>query len=179
MIKSENCVFMLVDVQGKLADVMHDRDALFDNLQRLVKGMQALRIPILWIEQIPAKMGPTIPQLAELLVNGTPIHKSCFSCCGNDEFTRRLTQLGRQQVILAGIEAHVCIYQTAVDLLEAGLRVEVVADAVSSRVLSNKLVALDRIKTAGAGLTSVETILFELMRTAEHPAFRDVLKIVR
>lgn len=175
----DNAVFILVDVQGRLAEIMHEKDVLFDNLQRLVKGMQLLKVPILWMEQIPEKMGPTIPPLAALLAPDKPISKTSFSCCGNDPFLKHLHSLGRKSVVMAGIEAHVCVYQTAMDLLERGYEVEVVADAVSSRAASNKQIALKRIKAAGARLTSVEMVLFELMRTADHPAFRDMLKIVK
>lgn len=175
----DNTVFVLVDVQGRLAEIMHDKDALFDNLQRLVKGMQLLKVPIVWMEQIPEKMGPTIPQLGALLTSEKPIAKSSFSCCGDETFMKKLTSLGRKHVVIAGIEAHVCIYQTATELMKHGYDVEVVADAVSSRAASNKQIALDRIKAAGAHLTSVEMVLFELMKTADHPAFRDMLKIVK
>lgn len=175
----DDTVFVLVDVQGRLAEIMHEKDILFDNLQRLVKGMQLLKAPIIWMEQIPGKMGRTIPQLAALLTSDTPIAKSSFGCCGDETFMAKLTSLGRKHVVIAGIETHVCIYQTAAELVTHGYHVEVVADAVSSRAASNKQIALDRIKAAGARLTSVEMILFELMKTAEHPAFRDMLKIVK
>lgn len=177
---AENTVLVLVDVQGRLAESMHDRDALYDNLQRLIKGMQALQVPIIWVEQIPEKMGATIPQVAALLTSEHPIRKTCFSCCGSEEFRNKLQALNRRQVVVAGIEAHVCIYQTAADLAKDGYAVEVVADAVSSRTLANKQIALQRIQgLAGAGVISVEMGLFELAKTAEHPAFRELLKIVK
>ena len=175
----DDTVFVLVDVQGKLAEIMHEKDALFDNLQRLVKGMQALKVPILWMEQIPEKMGPTIQPLAALLVSEQPIPKTSFSCCGSDTFMKRLHSLGRKRAVVAGIEAHVCVYQTARDLVERTYEVDVVADAVSSRTAGNKQLALTCIRAAGARLASVEMILFDLMQTAEHPAFREMLKIVK
>jgi nicotinamidase-related amidase len=102
-----------------------------------------------------------------------------FSCCGEPAFLARLEALGRGQALLAGIETHVCVYQTAADLVARGCAVEVVADGVSSRTLDNKLIGLERIRGCGARLTSVETCLFELLRTAEHAAFREILKIVK
>ena len=179
MNSTDNTVFLLVDVQGRLAEIMQDRDALFDSLQRLVKGMQVLKVPIVWVEQIPEKMGATIPRLASLLTAEHPISKSCFSCCGNEVFVKKLESLNRRHVIVAGIEAHVCIWQTTADLVARGYDVEVVADAVSSRTSSNRQIALERIRGTGAKLTSVEMVLFELMKTADHPAFRDLLKIVK
>jgi len=187
MLTTNNTVFVLVDVQGKLASVMHEKEALFDSLSRLVRGMQTLAVPIIWMEQIPEKMGATIPQLKELLTNQKPISKSSFSCCGSAEFMECLEATGRKQVLLAGIETHVCVYQTAVELMRAGYAVEVVVDAVSSRSVLNKEIGLQKIKDCGARsvgsgqghVTTVETAIFELMRTADHPAFRDTLGIVK
>ncbi len=171
--------FVLVDVQGKLASVMHEREALYRNLEILLRGMQALEVPVIWVEQIPEKMGPTIPELTAHLEDHTPIAKSCFSCCMSEAFQQALKETRASQVILAGIETHVCIYQTAHDLLEFAFEVEVIGDAVSSRFKTNRDIALEKLIDIGAGVTSTESILFELMRTAEHPAFRDVLKLVK
>ena len=179
MFELGNTVFVLVDVQGKLASVMHAREALYRNLEILLRGMQALRVPVIWMEQIPAKMGPTIPELAVHLEGDTPLAKRCFSCCGSDAFLQALKASGARQVVLGGIETHVCIYQTARDLLELGYAVEVVADAVSSRYETNHRMALQKIAALGAGATTAESILFELMRTSEHPAFRDILTLVK
>jgi nicotinamidase-related amidase len=179
MVTPDNSFLVLIDVQGKLAESMHEKELLFDNLVRLVRGMKALRVPIVWTEQIPAKMGPTIPPLSALLADETCIAKSSFSCCGEPAFAERLRSNGRRQAVIAGIEAHVCVWQTTADLEAQGYEVEVVADAISSRALSNKLMAIERIKACGARLTSVETVLFELMRTADHPQFRELLRIVK
>jgi nicotinamidase-related amidase len=179
MLTVGNAVLVLVDVQGKLAQIMFEKDALFTNLQKLVRGMQALSVPIIWLEQNPERMGATIPELRELLASATPIHKMSFSCCGEPVFVARLEALGRRQALLAGIEAHVCVYQTAADLVRRGGEVEVVADAVSSRTSANREIGLERARGAGARLTSVETCLFELLGTAEHAAFKDILRIVK
>ncbi len=179
MFELGNTAFVLVDVQGKLATVMHERESLYRTLEILLKGMLALRVPLIWMEQIPEKMGPTIPELTAHLEGHTPIPKACFSCCGSDAFLQALKESGARQVVLAGIETHVCIYQTARDLLDLGYEVEVVADAVSSRFETNRHIALQKIAGLGAGLTSAESILFELMRTSEHPAFRDILTLVK
>jgi len=179
MLGIENSCFMLIDVQGKLAQLMHDRDALFDSLARLVQGIRALQVPIVWTEQNAEKMGPTIDLLRDELADLEPLNKMSFSCWGDPSIRARLESLNRDQVILAGIETHVCVFQTTADLVETGYEVHVVTDAVSSRTAANREVGLERIRTCGARLTSVESVLFELMRTSEHPAFRDVLKIVK
>jgi nicotinamidase-related amidase len=179
MLTPQDTFFVLVDVQGRLAELMAGKETLFANLEKLILGMQALDIPIAWLEQNPERMGPTIARLQALLGDYEPIAKMSFSCCGEDAFMERIRGLQRKQALLAGIEAHVCVYQTAVDLAGHGYEVQVAADAVSSRVASNRDIGLRRIREAGATLTSVEMALFELMRTATHPAFRDILKIVR
>ncbi len=119
------------------------------------------------------------PELQELLAGETPIEKTSFSCWETSHFETRVRGLNRKRALVAGIEAHVCVYQTAADLFANGWHVEVVADAVSSRTPGNLQIGLEHIKTAGASLTSVETAVFELMRTAEHPAFRDILKLIK
>jgi len=179
MLQTDNTVLVLVDIQGKLAEIMHDKELLYQNLRRLVMGARALALPVIWMEQLPDKMGPTIQELRELLTSEQSISKKSFSCCGEPVFMNKLKATGRKQTLIAGIEAHVCVYQTAVDLIARGYEAWVVADAVSSRSLSNKQTGLDRIKCAGGQVTSVETALFEMMRTSEHPAFREILKIVR
>jgi nicotinamidase-related amidase len=133
---------------------------------------------VLWVEQNPDGLGPTVPALAGLLT-GRPIVKRSFSCCGEPAFVEALAATGRKQVLLAGIEAHVCIWQTVAELRAAAYEVEVAADATASRAPANKEVALGRIRAAGAGVTSVETALFELLGAAEGPKFKEILRIVK
>ena len=179
MLVRNNCVLVVVDVQGKLFEAMYERDLLLQNLVRIIQGAKALGLPVIWQEQVPEKMGITVQAVRDLLTDITPIPKSSFSCCGEPAFVKALSKTGRKQVIIAGIETHVCIYQTARDLIKAGYQVEVVADAVSSRTLSNKTVGIDKIKAVGGSVTSVEAALFEMMKGADDPAFREMLKIVR
>jgi nicotinamidase-related amidase len=175
----ESSVLVVVDVQGKLANLMHDKESLFANLVRMVKGAQLLGIPILWNEQNPAGLGPTIPELVELLKDLKPLAKMTFGCGGNQAFVSEFRKLGRKQVLLVGIESHVCVYQTACELLRMGAEVYLVSDAVSSRTRENKQIGLELMKSRGAAVTSTETVLFELMRTAEHPRFRDISRLVK
>ena len=179
MLKIENSVLVLVDVQGRLAQLMYDRAFLLASLARLLRGMQRLAVPVIWTEQNPARMGGTVPELRDLMQGATPVSKMSFSCVGEPAFVTRLEQFQRRQVLLAGIETHVCVHQTAADLKGLGYEPHVVADAVSSRTALNRQIGLDRIARGGAVLTTVEMALFEMMRTAEHPAFKDVLRIVK
>jgi nicotinamidase-related amidase len=179
MLTTSETVLVVIDVQGKLAAAMHDRERLLDALQRLIQGARVLALPVLWLEQNPAGLGSTVPEISALLSGLVPIAKRCFSACGSARFLRELKALRRPQVLLAGIEAHVCVYQTARDLRQAGYRVEVVADAVSSRTPENKAIGLEKMRLAGVGVTSVETALFELLRVAEGVAFKEILRLVR
>lgn len=178
-LQHDQAVLVIVDVQGKLAQLMHDKESLFANLKRMAIGAQTLGIPIIWNEQNPVGLGPTIPELAEILSTQQPLVKNTFSCCGNPAFSAALKQSGRTQVLLVGIETHVCVYQTARDLVAAGMTVEVVADAVSSRTAANKAYGLERMKSLGAGVTSTEMALFELLRVAEGDKFKAILKAVK
>jgi nicotinamidase-related amidase len=179
MLDIQNCCLIVVDVQGKLAQLMHDKDTLFKNIEILIKSAKILNIPILWCQQCPESLGPTIPQIAQLLTDFAPINKASFSCCGADGFNEKLNQLARKQILLCGIEAHVCIYQTAVDLIRLGYEVEVICDAVSSRTPENKQAAITRMTAAGAKLTTTEMALFELLKTADHPQFKQIAKLLK
>lgn len=179
MLKTDHTVLLLVDIQGKLAQLMHEKELLFENLQKLIKGVRVLGIPVLWVEQNPAGLGPTIPEVAELLPDIQPISKMSFSSCGEPRFVDALKSVNRKQVLVAGIETHICVYQTTLGLLDMGCAVHVVADAVSSRTLVNKAIGLEKMNAAGAALTSVETVLFELLRVAEGEAFRAISRIVK
>jgi nicotinamidase-related amidase len=173
MLEIRDCCLIVVDVQGKLAQLMVHRDDLFKNLRILIQAAKILQVPILWCQQVPEALGPTVPEIAELLTGpgvessasadrgsgagGTavrspiePINKASFSCCGQEQFNAQLNTLGKEQVLLCGIETHVCIYQTAMDLMEGGVDVTVVADAVSSRTEQNRQIALTRLAAEGS-----------------------------
>nr|WP_319392524.1 hydrolase [uncultured Desulfobacter sp.] len=179
MLEIENTVLLIVDIQGKLAHLMDKKEHLFKNVQKLIKGMRTLGVPILWVEQNPRGLGPTIPEIASLLSDIEPISKMTFSSCRNDRFVQALNALDRKQILISGIEAHICVYQTAADLVAVGYEVQAVADAVSSRTLENKEVGLQKMQNAGVGVTSVETALFELLKVAGGDQFRDIIRIVK
>jgi len=179
MLDIQTCCLVVVDVQGKLARLMYDKEVLFKNIQILIKSAKILKIPILWCQQCPDALGPTIPEIAQLLTDSEPIDKSAFSCCGAEQFNIKLNESKRQQVLLCGIEAHVCIYQTAADLLRKGFSVDVVADAVSSRTPENKQIAINRMVAEGINVSCTEMALFELLKTAEHPQFKQIAKLIK
>lgn len=179
MLKRDNTTLVVIDVQGKLAGLMHDRAELFANLRRMIQGAKVLDLPIVVTEQYPEGIGPTVPEIAEVLPKLDPISKICFSCCGADEFTTSLRSLNRKQVLVTGIETHICVMQTVLDLLDTGYDVQVVADAVSSRTADNKRIGLERMRDAGAVITSTESALYELLGVASGTEFRAVLKLIK
>ena len=128
---------------------------------------------------MPEKLGVTIDEIAQELKDQTPIAKGSFSCVGEETFNATLKATGCRQVLLVGIETHVCVYQTAMHLLDGGFEVELVTDATSSRTSANRNLAIEKMQHGGVGLTSTEMVLFELMGTATHPAFRDIQKIIK
>ena len=179
MFSSDQSLLLIIDVQGKLASLVHDKEKIIKNIQTLIETARVLEIPIILTEQVPEKIGRTIPEISQKLENIPPIVKMSFSCAATPSFNQRLASLKRHQLIITGIEAHVCVYQTTADLIKQKFLVEVVADAVSSRTLENKTFALDKIKTLGAGLTSTEMIITELLKSAAHEKFREVLKLLK
>lgn len=183
MFTKDNTVLILIDVQGKLAQLMYEKDKLFDSLQTLIKGMKILEVPVIWMEQLPDKLGSTIPEVADLMMDlmpdVKPIAKKSFSCCGDGAFMERFNAVNRKQVLVAGIESHICVHQSAVDLIQAGSEVQVVSDCVSSRTEENKKIGIKRIVQAGGAVTSTEMILFELMKAAEGDIFRQMIKVVK
>ncbi|UCC80611.1 MAG: hydrolase [Candidatus Zixiibacteriota bacterium] len=179
MLRTDDTVLVLVDIQGKLATLMHNKKEFFENVARLIKGVKALEIPIIWNEQLPEKLGRTVPEIKGLLEGLSPLEKNTFSCCGNPDFMEKLRSTRREQILLAGMETHVCVYQTALDLLPEGYEINLVTDAVSSRTLDNKLVALQAMKELGAKLTTVEMALFEMLQVAEGDKFKKIIEIVK
>ena len=179
MLDRENTLLVVIDVQGKLATLMQDSSVYLGNLGTMIRGVRILDVPILWVEQLPEKLGATHPEIATLLANQEPIRKSSFSCLGSDEFDQMLTESKRSQILVTGIETHVCVYQTVCDLLDKGGEVHVVADAVASRRSTDKEIGLLKMRMAGAQLTSTETCLFELMKIAGTEEFRQVVKLIR
>ena len=179
MITTEDTALVLIDVQKKLVPAMYNKEALLDNLKKMVKGARLLGLPILPTEQNPAGLGPTVAEIAELLPDEKPVSKFSFSSCGTEQFIKKLEAVNRQNILIVGMEAHVCVYQTAADLVHLKYDVQVVADAVASRTLENKRIGLEKSKAAGASITSTETVLFELIKVAQGDKFKEIIKIVK
>jgi nicotinamidase-related amidase len=168
-------VLCVVDVQERLVPAMADGEGVVARCRRLVEGALLLGVPMVATEQYRKGLGPTVPSLAERLP--PPLEKLSFSCCGGAGFAAAIPPAARQ-VVLCGLETHVCVAQTALDLLAQGYAVFLAVDAITSRHAIDRDVALRRLEASGAVPTTSEAILFEWCRTAAHPEFQAVRKLV-
>ncbi|MCB1581740.1 MAG: isochorismatase family protein [Marinicella sp.] len=175
----EQSCLLVIDVQGRLADLMYQKKRLFKEIITMIEAAKILGIPVHWFEQYPKGLGETKAAIKKLLSDDFYHEKLSFSACGVTDFMNQLRASGRHQCIVTGIETHVCVYQTVLDLLANGLSVKVNQQAVSSRQRSNKKLGLRNMEQAGAEITSTEMILFELMRTAKNPQFRNISRLLK
>lgn len=175
-------VLLLVDMQERLLPVIHDWPHILENAQRLLRATHILGMPALVTEQYPRGLGPTVASLRttiEQTHGGTAFEKLTFSAMGSEVFRKALEALGRRQILLAGVETHVCVFQTAQELLANGYQVSLLTDAVSSRSPNNRDVGIRRMSADGAALSSTEMALFELLRQAGNDEFRAISRLVR
>ena len=180
MLRAKDTLLLVVDFQGKLARIVQDSAAVLGAAGKLIRGARVLEVPIVCTEQNPQGLGPTVPELAELLPpDGRVLPKFHFSCWRDPAIRQAVKDAGCKQVLLAGIESHVCVYQTASDLRSASYDVHLAVDAISSRTAANRQIGLAKAQAEGAVLTSVESALFELLEVAQGEKFKEILKIVR
>lgn len=201
MLNRNKALLVIIDVQQRILPVMHEAEAVVEGVCRLAKGFRILRAPILVTEQYREGIGPTDPRvveavsgpdpLASLAPKGSeipaedppasfdPMDKMSFSCALHPPFVERLRASNRTQVVLCGVESHVCVLQTALHLREQGFEVHLAADAVSSRNPFHKETALRRMAAAGVEITNLETAVFEMLEAAGTPQFRAWSKVIR
>jgi len=174
----ERTALVIVDVQGALSKLVIKPEWLIESLKLMIQGAKLFDLNIIWTEHVPEKIGPTHPEIAKLLNDSSPITKDVFSCCSSNDFMERLK--GKvDTILLAGIETHICIYQTARDLIDQGYRVELISDAVSSRTNEDKSVAIQRIQNIGGGVMTVEMALYDLQGRARGDRFRKLVSLVK
>jgi len=177
LMSSTDTGLVVVDVQEKLVPAIADRHVVVWNVRRLIDGAKLLGMPVAATEQYPKGLGPTVPELAERL--GAIPSKLAFSCCACPEIFREFERRGVHKVLVCGVEAHVCVEQTVLDLLGNGWRVYVAADAVGSRREVDYRIALQRMDAAGATVTSTEAALFEWCRVAGTPEFKQISRLAK
>ncbi len=180
-LEPEQCALIVVDVQEKLLPPIWEKDRLIKNVQLLIRLAGILKMPAIVTTQYAKGLGNTVPEVASMLPESAPLDKMTFSCFGSDVFCSLLKRLPGQRttVLLCGMETHICVMQTALGALREGYLVHVASDAVSSRAEFNWRVGLDRMRAAGAILSSTEMMIYELLRSSGAPAFRELLPYLK
>ena len=176
----ESTLVLVIDMQERLQPLIHDDARVRRQAAALAAGARLLGVPVLLTEQYPKGLGHTVPELRFAVEAAGGVHeKVAFSCVEDESIRARIVAAGRPNVVLAGVEAHICVLQTALDLLEGGVSVYVAEDAVGSRTPENKESGIARARRHGAEPANVEMVLFELMRTKEHPQFKAVQQLIK
>lgn len=170
---------LCVDIQERLLPHIHGHEELVRRSATLIKGLRILDVPILVTEQYTKGLGVTVSEIAAALGTYNPIEKMSFSCCGNPDVEAAVLGSQRHQIIVFGIEAHVCVQQTVLDLLAQGQKVVVLDDCVSSRSANDARVALQRMRDAGATISTMESVLFELLRVSGTQEFKSISALVK
>jgi len=178
-LKNDRSILIIIDVQTKLLAVMHNYPLLLENLKKLIRGAQVLEVPIIFTEQYPDGLGQTHPEIFSLLSEVQPITKLAFSCCSEENFMNELHKINRDQVIVCGIESHICVYQTCRDLIDKKYEVHLVTDCISSRKPENTDLTVSKLQSYGVYPTSVEMALFEMLKDASNSAFKKIAKIIK
>jgi len=178
-IEKKNSIALLIDFQERLFPVMSRQIALLETTKKLLNGLNTLSVPVLVTQQYTRGLGETLPELSARIEPFRPIEKVSFSCYDEPAFVEELENIPASTVLLFGIEAHVCVLQTAIDLKQAGYQPVVVSDCVSSRSRSDWKAALRRMEAEGILLTTMESILFEMTRSAKAPEFKSISSIVK
>jgi nicotinamidase-related amidase len=179
LLRAEEALLLIIDVQERFVPALFNPQEVVQGTATIVKGCQLLKVPILVTEHYPKGLGHTVPEITTLLDEKTPIlPKTSFGCCGDPDFMSHLEALGRKQIMICGLEAHVCVNQTVVSLLEQGYQVNLIEDAIGSRKPENKAIALRKLYHMGAMPSCIEMALFELMHSARHDSFKAVQQLI-
>ncbi|MFT5387967.1 MAG: nicotinamidase-related amidase [Candidatus Omnitrophota bacterium] len=179
MFDPDNCILLIIDIQGKLSELVLNSSAVIKNTAVLAQTANYLNIPIIYTEQVPEKIGATVNDVKKHLQEIDPITKRTFSCCGEQKFIKSLSELNRNNIIVVGMEAHVCVYQTVYDLISKNYIVKVVKDAVSSRNEDDYNIAMHHMDQCKAQMTTTEMILCELIKSADHERFKDIMAFLK
>lgn len=172
-------LLLIIDVQDKLAATMNQRAKVISNIQKLVFTAEKLNMPVIVTEQYPKGLGKTVPEIIENLNKYEPIEKVTFSCCKENKFINKLKEVNKKNIIICGMETHVCVQQTSLELVELGFRVYVIGDATCSRRKESWKFSLHRIRAGGAVVTTAESVIFELLESSNQPEFKDILSILK
>ncbi|RMH73106.1 MAG: hydrolase [Gemmatimonadetes bacterium] len=178
-IYQQDCLLVVIDIQQRLFPHIHQHEELAQRSAKLIQGLKILDIPMIVTQQYTAGLGGTIEPVQNALGEIQPIEKMTFSCCGEPNVMKALHRIDRKNTLLIGIETHVCVLQTALDLIEAGYQPILIEDCVSSRNPNDKRVAIDRMRGSGVIVSTYESILFELLGVSGTDTFKQISKLVK
>jgi len=178
-LEKHRLALVVIDIQERFRDIIHGQDELLRGTGRLIRAFQELKLPVVVTEHYSRGLGVTMPEVRSLLSGVQPLEKLTFSCDGDPGFRKAIDELKRDQVVLCGIEAHVCVYQTARDLMDRGKQVAIAADAVSARFADARQIGIEHMRRIGVQVMNVEMILFELLREAKTPDFKTLAPILK
>ena len=179
MLKTEDTCLVVIDFQERLMPAICGNEELIKRSAALIKGIKLLGVPIMVTQQYTKGLGPTVAQIAEAIGEYEPIEKVTFSCMAEKGFWQKLHELENENIVIAGAEAHICVQQTVLDMLtKEHHNVYLVADCIGSRHEIDKKYAMERMKQEGAIITTLESVLFELLRTAEHPRRKEIQALI-
>ncbi|MEW5820740.1 MAG: hydrolase [Cyanobacteriota bacterium] len=178
ILDQNNSLLLIIDIQEKFKNIIYNSEKVIENTIKLVKTANWLEIPVVYTEQYPKGIGPTVEEIKQHLDKAKYFDKLTFSCCGNTEFISYLKSTGKNQIIVCGIETHICVNQTVHGLLENNFIPHLIIDAVGSRVIENLEVGINKMRDSGAVISCLEMCLFELMDNSKHPYFKDIQKLI-
>jgi len=174
VLNKEDAMLLIVDIQERLAVIMKEKDKVVKNCQHLIELAKMQGIPVVTTEQYPKGLGRTLPELQSAVPDYKPIEKTAFNCCGAPAFVTEIKKLGKSQIIMTGMETHICVLQTTIGLLQEGVTVHVVKDAICSRTKENWKTGIEYMRDAGAVVTCTETVLFQLLKVAGTEEFKKI-----
>lgn len=178
LIRAADSAFLVIDMQERLVPAMQAPARTLRNTRTLLRAAALVHVPVLLTEQYPEGLGATVPEIAQA-TTARPMRKMHFSCMEDADFAAAFRATGRRQAVIAGMEAHICVMQTAASLLESGVEVFVVSDATASRTLDSEQACLRRLGAGGAGIVTTEMVVFEWLGRAGTPAFKEMLPHIR
>lgn len=179
LLRSEDAVLLIIDVQESFRKPIQEFANLTRNISILVEASKILKLPVVVTEQYPQGLGNIVAEIAACLGDHKLFEKSCFSCCGSDDFVSALSDINRKQILVSGIEAHVCVSQTVHDLIQLDYQPHLITDAIQSRSPKNRDTGIEKMVSAGAIPSSVETALFEMLVESNTETFKAVQRLVK
>ncbi|MCL2366201.1 MAG: hydrolase [Oscillospiraceae bacterium] len=179
MIQTDNAIAVVIDFQEKMMPVIQNQDKIIKKSAIFIEGCRLLGVPIITTQQYTKGLGETVPEIKQALFDFKPIEKLSFSCWGSEAFVNHFENHDRDAVFILGVEAHICVQQTVLDLLEEDCDVYVLADCIGTRFETDFQYAIRRMEQAGAIITTAESALFEMMMRADHPHRKEITKLVK